>query len=614
MSAVTYKVVDGVDLQLHVWRPSRWRPGDRLPTVVFYHGGGWRGGSWTALRPQAEYLAVRGLVTISVSYRTQGPVLATLDAIDAMNYVFDHADDLGVDHRTIIAAGGSAGGHLALATALLTVGNADDNHRPAGLALLNPVTNTVDPYPDGWGSGRFADEQEAYEHSPYHHVTPGTPPTVLMHGTGDTLVNFRGSQRLAEKLLGVGTPATLIAFEGRPHGFFNPKADFYNDDFYETTRQLDLFLQSQGLLRPAQHIRPDPPQLVRNAGFEHDLAHWSAGPDAAVRLVDRPVHSGRQAASVTSGGSAPPTLQQDLTDALGEHGPGDYLLSAWLVLLGVAKPGSAVLSLEVQGSQDDQARVFTLAGPVAGHFTRVAGTTRVSWSGQLRLARLSVRSDSGQALVVDDVRAEFLSAQIGWWRFDDQARPSADSSGFERHGTVTGASFVPETATSGYLDFDGAALVTLSGVDNSGQRPFSALAWVRPAADSSADQVILAQGDVWLYRDGATGCLGTLLTGSRLTAPTPIVAGRWTSVGIVWDGERVHLFVDGHLVTSAAGDVRSQLTHLTVGGPASPDTGMDGWTGAIDDVRVWGHPVDVERLAAARRRQDTGRSAPLSTR
>lgn len=224
MREIPYKAVGDRRLLLHVVAP-RQGTGDLAAAAVFFHGGGWVKGSWEQFRPQAARLCALGMVAILVEYRREGPVVAAEDAVDAMNAVFDTAPDLGVDASRIVAAGGSAGGQLALATAVLDLPNSDPRHRPAALVLLNPVTDTTGDFPAGFGRRRFDGADQARRYSPLHQVTSAVAPMVIMHGTADAAVAHENSAAFAAAVnrLG-GGPAELISYPGQPHGFFNPRS------------------------------------------------------------------------------------------------------------------------------------------------------------------------------------------------------------------------------------------------------------------------------------------------------------------------------------------------------------------------------------------------------
>ncbi len=94
-----------------------------LPCVINFHGGGWVQGNpeqsaWLASRVAAR----NGVVVISPSYRLapQDVFPAGLDDCwDAVLWIVEHADELGIDASRIAVMGDSAGGNLAAVIALL---------------------------------------------------------------------------------------------------------------------------------------------------------------------------------------------------------------------------------------------------------------------------------------------------------------------------------------------------------------------------------------------------------------------------------------------------------------------------------------------------------------
>lgn len=163
------------------------------------------------------------MLAILVEYRTQGPAAATADAVAAMNAVFERSGDIGCDTARIVAIGGSAGGHLALATAVLDLPDTNPDHRPAALVLLNPVTDTTGDFPTGFGRRHFDNDDDARRYSPIHHVGEKTPPTFVMHGTADTVVHYENSVKFVEKVNRRGGRAEIVLYADQRHGFFNPQ-------------------------------------------------------------------------------------------------------------------------------------------------------------------------------------------------------------------------------------------------------------------------------------------------------------------------------------------------------------------------------------------------------
>src|SRR5439155_382516 len=116
------------------------------------------------------------------------------DARSAVRYVRAHAGELGIDPQNIIVSGGSAGGHLAVATAIFSgvdeVGeDTSVSPVPNALVLLFPV---IDTSKEGYGNAKIGERWK--ELSPAHNVRSGLPPTIIFHGTGDTTCPFKGAQ------------------------------------------------------------------------------------------------------------------------------------------------------------------------------------------------------------------------------------------------------------------------------------------------------------------------------------------------------------------------------------------------------------------------------------
>jgi iduronate 2-sulfatase len=238
-----YKTTPQGDLRLHVFRPEGWSPDDSRSAILMYHGGGWNKGSPKAHYWHCIYLASRGMVAISAEYRTRDghgvkAIRCVEDAHDAHAYVRQHATSLGIDPDRIALGGGSAGGHLAACTAVLDPGS----ERPAGLVLFNPVLSTVRK---GIDESRLGADPESV--SPLHHIRPGLPPMLIMNGDADTVTTIDTARAFTRSMIDAGNRCELVVYTGQPHSFFHPDR---NDgkNFIDTTRRMDLFLASLGLL------------------------------------------------------------------------------------------------------------------------------------------------------------------------------------------------------------------------------------------------------------------------------------------------------------------------------------------------------------------------------
>lgn len=243
-----YKEVNGKALEIWIWKPAGWKAEDKRPGIVFYHGGGWRGGAPTAFSRQSAKLAEKGMVAFSVQYRLISQKGVTIedcvkDAKSAFRWVRAHAVELGVDPEKIAAGGGSAGGHLAAALVTLDEINddADDktvSTRPAALVLFNPAANLDFPRARERGTAK----EELVRVSPYHHLKSGHPPTIIFHGDADTTVPIETVQAYAAKVKELGGECEVVVSPGQAHAFFNKEPYVW-----DTLKQAEVFLREQGL-------------------------------------------------------------------------------------------------------------------------------------------------------------------------------------------------------------------------------------------------------------------------------------------------------------------------------------------------------------------------------
>ncbi len=217
-----YRTVGGVTLQAHLFRPADVGCGT---AVAFFFGGGWANGKPEQFYPHAAAAAARGALGIVFDYRVKNrhgttPFESVADAKAAVRWVRGNAARLGVRPDRIVAAGGSAGGHLAAACALLPAEEAGANLSvscvPDALVLFNPVPDTTDER-----FARSAIGPRCRELSPVHHVAASAPPAILFHGTEDATVVFADAERFCAALRAAGNRCELVAYPGRGHGFFN---------------------------------------------------------------------------------------------------------------------------------------------------------------------------------------------------------------------------------------------------------------------------------------------------------------------------------------------------------------------------------------------------------
>lgn len=267
--AEIFKTVGEVELPIHIFEPANHQPGDKRPAIVFFFGGGWRGGTPAQFQNQCEYLASRGMVAMTAEYRVLSrhgvkAVSCFRDAKSAIRWVRKNARRLGIDPDRLAAGGGSAGGHLA--GALGTIREFDEEGEdpsisavPNALVLFNPalVLAPVEGRQDGdWEKFSTLEERMGVKPerlSPYHHVRNGQPPTIIFHGRKDTTVPYLTSELFAKKMEEKGNRCELVGYAGQSHGFFNYGRG-ENKYFADTVKKMDAFLVALGYLEGPDQV------------------------------------------------------------------------------------------------------------------------------------------------------------------------------------------------------------------------------------------------------------------------------------------------------------------------------------------------------------------------
>ena len=232
---------DDPDARLDVFVPNAAvAHGERLPTVVWTHGGAWVAGSKDEWAPYYMVLASRGYTVVGIDY-SLGPEKSYPTALhqlnDALAYIQEHAERLHIDPASIVLAGDSAGSQISSQYAtIVTSANyaADVGVSPTitpdqlkGVMLYCGIYDFVSYFDGtgivGWGAHvsiwaytdnratTFEKNPALAEMSTINHVTGDFPATFISGGNADPLTPDQ-SKALATKLEGLGVEVTPLFF------------------------------------------------------------------------------------------------------------------------------------------------------------------------------------------------------------------------------------------------------------------------------------------------------------------------------------------------------------------------------------------------------------------
>ncbi len=213
-----------------------------LGLVLFIHGGAWIGGDKESYEGGMEYGATElGIATASVNYRYISDDVDLLDVLDdidsALAVIKNKGAEVGVNINKVLLTGDSAGGHLSLlyayarkntapVTPVAVISNSgptdlyDDNfyHNNA----LGDETVICDLLSKACGQRFTYDTKESaktalYSVSPIAYVSADCVPTVINHGTADSIVPFSNAQTLDALLTQYGVEHVLNVYDGADH-------------------------------------------------------------------------------------------------------------------------------------------------------------------------------------------------------------------------------------------------------------------------------------------------------------------------------------------------------------------------------------------------------------
>ncbi len=211
------------------------------PAVIIVPGGGYHAQLITREGNRvAEQFNKRGITAFVLKYRLPGDEIMVdktvgplQDLQQAIKVVRENASRWNIDTGKIGVMGFSAGGHLAASGGVhykdTHIENASGTSlRPDFMILINPVISFTDRFGHIGSRTNLLGQKPAADKLRYFsnelHITPDTPPAVLVHAGDDSVVPVENSLVFYRRLQEQGIPSALHIYAKGEHGLLHEPA------------------------------------------------------------------------------------------------------------------------------------------------------------------------------------------------------------------------------------------------------------------------------------------------------------------------------------------------------------------------------------------------------
>lgn len=249
-TSITYKIEAGKELKADLFLPKDVKTGRKCPVLVTFHGGGWVNGNPLYMHYQCKVFADQGFIAIAPEYRLvqwdqkTGIEDAVTDAKSIIRWVRQNAAELNANPEAIVVSGASAGGYLAVSTAM--VKSSDDNvDQPDVRTLPNAAILFCPPLQldNSYVRRLFKEPSQVLMYSPFHLIRSHLPPVLVFHGDEDNVIPLYQSAEFVFNMKKARNTCDLSILNGQGH-------NLQNKVFTDTLEPCLSFLLSNKVILP----------------------------------------------------------------------------------------------------------------------------------------------------------------------------------------------------------------------------------------------------------------------------------------------------------------------------------------------------------------------------
>ena len=210
---------------------------NRVPLIVWIHGGGWNSGNRANPPSQLTELRAHGFSVASIGYRLSGQAIWPAqwdDVRAAISHLKSNSSTYNIDPDRLVVTGASAGGSLAMMIGAIS--SPSDSWRVAAVISFfgmstfavtrfyptappnGAIQGVLGCWPTTVGTPCYT---TAVGGSPLEQVTANSTPLLMLHGTNDQTVPARFSELMQAAAISAGTDSTLVTVAGMGHNLRN---------------------------------------------------------------------------------------------------------------------------------------------------------------------------------------------------------------------------------------------------------------------------------------------------------------------------------------------------------------------------------------------------------